>query len=564
MEAILVVLAVLLFALWVGDDVYRRLIVPAAPLNFDEAAHSLPGFYILRDVRNLDLRALWGDTHIQTLWPPGFSYLQAPFLAILGRSDEAARLFAYIMLVLTVLMAYPIAREIRPDLAPLATWISALFTFSAPGWLFVSSWAMQETPVAFVLFGVFWLYLRAHNTGRLGWYVATSVGFFFLFLTKYNYAAFAVAAVGLVDGVMRVRNMISFPVGQGDPPLTPPKGRGILFSLLRQLLSPEFVLLYLPFGLGLAFWFLGGTDIVPTAVKWRDFRFFVTNEDSGYTFWSAQNLLFYVRVAAEWLMPHWSVLLLAVGLVALAVLRIRRAGVLLLAVFFGLGFVLATVHQLKAERYITPLFPSLWLLAGLGGAFGMDRLTTALSSQASIVKTVWDFRAVGITLLFIYTLYAQTLPRLQPVWAGESAHGLRAAAVQIVRWQDPARDTLIIGTFGELSPPLFEWRLRPLPAYAGDQPHGEIQYDAPPGEGNDLQRVATWTKQNPGTQITLIQVDVSAALYNTNDMRNKNAGRQTLAAEVEANLVSLGERGYRLADQEMLPGGIKISYYLPN
>ena len=88
-----------LLSIFIGREVFLRLIAPAAPLNFDEAAHSLPGYYVLRDILALDLRALWGDFHIQTLWPPGFSLLQAPFLGILGRSDESARLFAYLMLV---------------------------------------------------------------------------------------------------------------------------------------------------------------------------------------------------------------------------------------------------------------------------------------------------------------------------------------------------------------------------------------------------------------------------------------------------------------------------------
>src|SRR5690348_13424641 len=93
-STILITLFLLMVAVLVGREVYYRLILPAPPLNFDEAAHSLPGYYILRDVLRLDARAFWGDTHIQTLWPPGFSYLQAPVLAVLGLTDDAARLFA--------------------------------------------------------------------------------------------------------------------------------------------------------------------------------------------------------------------------------------------------------------------------------------------------------------------------------------------------------------------------------------------------------------------------------------------------------------------------------------
>jgi len=552
-----IVLAVLLLLSGiVGVFVYSRLIAPAAPLNFDEAAHSLPGFYILRDVRNLDARAFWGDTHIQTLWPPGFSYLQAPFLAVLGRTDASARLFAYLMLVGTLLMGGAIARQIDRDLSPIALLVSGLLTLTAPGWLFVSSWAMQEAPVAFVLFGVFWLYLRARQTQRLRWYVLTSLGLFFLFLTKYNYAAFALAAIGLIDFIGRIRMLTSRnPHGaEALTNLTNSQGRLKPQRPVRAMMKTLLALLalYVPFALGLLGWFFGGTDIVPTEVKWRDFRFFVTNEDSGYPFWSEQNLLFYIRIAANWLMPHWAVLLLSVVLAGIAVWKIRHAGVALLAVFFGLGFVLATIHQLKAERYITPIFPALWLLAGLGGAVLMRQWR---SRAAPLIP--WALVALS-ALVFAFI----TVPRMQPVWFGDDANGLRAAADQIVRWQDPQRHVLIVGTFGELSPPLFEWRLRPLPAYAADAnpPHGEIQYDAPPGDGDDLQRIAAWTQKNAGTQITIIQVDPNAPLFNTNDMRNKNAWRQKLANDFVQNHERLG---YKLVEQQSLSGGLKISYYLP-
>src|SRR5689334_19981251 len=95
---VLVTVCLLIVAAFVGREVYQRLIVTAPPLNFDEAAHSLPGYYIMRDVLRLDARAFWGDTHIQTLWPPGFSYLQAPVLFLLGLTDDAARLFAFVAL----------------------------------------------------------------------------------------------------------------------------------------------------------------------------------------------------------------------------------------------------------------------------------------------------------------------------------------------------------------------------------------------------------------------------------------------------------------------------------
>ncbi|MCS7055172.1 MAG: glycosyltransferase family 39 protein [Thermoflexales bacterium] len=550
-----------LISAFIGREVFLRLIAPAPPLNFDEAAHSLPGYYVLRDILALDLRALWGDFHIQTLWPPGFSLLQAPFLGILGRSDESARLFAYIMLVATVLMACAIAYQICPHRAPLAGLASGLIALSAPGWLFVSSWAMQETPVAFVVFVAFWCFLRAWSTQRITWFFLTGCALYFAFLTKFNYAAFAIAAVGMVDLGERLRRL------RASNAATEAR-LGLLAALKPQA---SMLALYAPLVAGIVFWFFGGTDIVPTEVKWRDFRFFVTNEDSGYPFWSAENLLFYVRTAFDWLMP--SPLLTGASLLgaAWAVARIRHPGVALLAVFFALGFVLATVHQLKADRYITPLFPSLWLLTGLGLAEllrtigGPESATAGRSGASSLAlqSSIPALRAL-ITPATILVLFAVTLwswltwiPRLQPVWAGRLANDLRAASHQIVRWQQANRPVLIIGTFGELSPPLFEWRLRPLPAFA-NTPH-PIQYDAPPVEGpNDIARVQRWLDENPGAQVTLIRVDEWSPLYQTDDMRNKNAWRQRIVR-------AFGEvRGYRLVDEVKYPGsGLTISYYLP-
>lgn len=541
-------------AIVIGREVFLRLIAPAPPLNFDEAAHSLPGYYILRDILALDLRALWGDFHIQTLWPPGFSLLQAPFLGILGRSDESARLFAYIMLVTTALVACALAYQIAPALAPLAGLAGGLIALSAPGWLFVGSWAMQETPVAFVVFVAFWCFLRALKTQRTIWFFLTGCALYFAFLTKFNYAAFAIAAVGSVDLGERLRQL------RRDNSQSP----------IAYLQSQRSILaLYAPLAAGILFWFFGGTDIVPTEVKWRDFRFFVTNEDSGYPFWSAENLLFYARTAFNWLMPSpWLAVASLLG-AAWAVARIRHPGVTLLAIYFALGFALATVHQLKADRYITPLFPSLWLLTGLGFAALVQEIGGRLEaaprgnhSSSPIPRSpLPNLQSLIPTLaLFAITSWSWLtwLPRLQPVWAGHLADDLRAASHQIVHWQQANRPVLIIGTFGELSPPLFEWRLRPLPAFA-NTPY-PIQYDAPPVEGpNDIARVQRWLDENPGAQVTLIRVEEWSPLYQTDDMRNKNEWRQRIVRAFSK------VRGYRLVDEVVYPNsGLMIQYYLPS
>ena len=329
--------------------------------------------------------------------------------------------------------------------------------------------------------------------------------------------------------------------------------------------------LYLPLVAGVLFWFFAGTDIVPTEVKWRDFRFFVSNEDSGYALWSQENLLFYVRAMFNWLMPSPLLAVLSLLVAAWAVARVRHAGVTLLAIFFALGFVLATLHQLKAERYITPIFPSLWLLTGLGAAdlvreirdwrLAIDRRRSPISNLPSPISSISKFitpLALGLIAIITVVVWLTTLPAQQPVWAGHLADDLRNASYRIAGWQTADRPVLIIGTFGELSPPLFEWRLRPQPAFANTPL--PIQYDAPPADGEtDIERVRNWLEDNPGAQVSLIRVDESSPLYQTNDMKNKNAWRQDIVRQFDQI------DGYKLVDQvDYSNSGLKVSYWLPD
>jgi hypothetical protein len=264
----------------------------------------------------------------------------------------------------------------------------------------------------------------------------------------------------------------------------------------------------------------------------------------------------------DWLMPSPPLAIASLLGAAWAVARIRHPGVTVLAIFFTLGFALATMHQLKADRYITPIFPSLWLLTGLGFADLVQWLTHRVGQQVTddrrqIVRRLSS--VVTIAALFAVTAWSWLtwMPRQQPVWAGHLADHTRAASHQIVQWQQAGRPVLIIGTFGELSPPLFEWRLRPLPQFA-DTPL-PIQYDAPPAEGeNDIARVQRWLEENPGAQVTLIRVDEGSPLYQARDMQTKNLWRQAIVRDFDQ------VAGYRLADEVDYPqSGLQISYYLP-
>jgi 4-amino-4-deoxy-L-arabinose transferase-like glycosyltransferase len=254
-------------------------------------------------------------------------------------------------------------------------------------------------------------------------------------------------------------------------------------------------------------------------------------------------------------MPHPALAALALVLAIWAVARIRHPGITLLALFFCIGFVLASVHPLKSDRYVAPVFPALWVLSGLGAVDLLAFITGKWFRARRGATVVGQGVLLAISLLIASASWLTWFPRQQPIWAGETADGLRAASNQIVDWQQPERPVLIIGTFGEISPPLFEWRLRSQSSFA----NGNIQYDAPPGDGSQIERVQHWLQANPGTQVTLIHLDKTSGLYNTADMQNKNDWRQTLVDQ-------FGQvRGYRLVQTVSYPGaGLAISYYLPD
>jgi hypothetical protein len=351
---------------------------------------------------------------------------------------------------------------------------------------------------------------------------------FVLFLTKYNYAAFALAAIGLVDFLIKLQNAKRSAEGNSSD---------VKITFLNSFA------IYFPVLLGVVFWFFTGTDIASTETKWRDFRFFVTNEDSGYVFWSAQNLLFYVRVMLDWLMLHPIVPIAVLLSAGFAVVRVKHVGVLLLLIFFVIGFVLATVHPLKAPRYITPIFPSLWLLSGMGVAYMVKRFASVVARQSIF----------AVSFLVAAGLWLGVSPNLKPWFAGGIASDLRAATKQIVNWQQPDKPLIIIGTFGEMSPPLIEWRLRPT------QNFDIIQYDAPPVEGeNDIARVQKWLNKNPGAQVTTIRVGKDSQLYLASDMQNKNLWKQNIVERFDEI------KGLRLVERiEYSDSKLSISYYLP-
>jgi hypothetical protein len=318
--------------------------------GWDETMHvALPAWRMLSAFQGADLARFFEALHACERYPFAYPLLVAFEQGLFGVSEHGARVLGTLVWCATLLVVFAGARRAAPDRGQ-AAWFTLLLAATCPLALSFAGTTMLEVPAAFstALALATWLRRRdeplesekrPRRDRSAGWWLAVAL------FTKFNYGLLLWAALALDE---LVELFLARRRG---------KARRALASTAALAFWPIAALLWwfvLPLPQGLA---------AAAAHRAALFDWLLGNQDQVPTSWSIKLLN-----AATFFAPNpRTFLVLVAG--ALASLRLVgqpaiRALWLALAVL-GAG-VLA--HRFHLPRFLIPLGPALWILAGVGWA----------------------------------------------------------------------------------------------------------------------------------------------------------------------------------------------------
>ncbi len=510
-------LLVALFALGLAAATVRnaaviyRLVDEARRLpQWDMAHRGVEGIRLAEALRHGDVVELVARLNAMSVWPPAFPLLEAPVFLAFGYDYRTARLLVLALYLLSVPAIYLAGHYLDLRTGPAIGLLAAGLLSASPFFHLFAGLVMSEVPGVLLLVLSLAAYFRALESEaagpwRLTWGLAT-----LLFFCKYNYGLMwlvpllvneAWLAYGSPWGALRrlyqwaagidyrrgwplfvlvylvvVSAIVAaggfrFELGGARLRLVSmgsPLYHLFLLWALRVLVRPrtswrrfrgwlaerrprhrELVLwMALPVGV----WML----IPPHA---REFFHFVWNRSSGIPFWSLESFLYYPRLlVGEYAPAAWigaAVIVLGVLPCLLLARLVPRHRVLALAILFGAAA--AFFHPYKLPRFVFTLAPLLWLSAALVVSVAVEASVArfagapraraaALALAGALVAIVASGELQRHVLLRSFAL--RTVPRaVEPVLDAVS------------RAVEDDEDTVLMGTWNQLSPWLVEWDL---------------------------------------------------------------------------------------------------------
>jgi hypothetical protein len=122
----------LAFALTVGWCIHHFLIRPSGVFHWDEAAHSLKGLLIARDLGSGDWLGFLYDTYRQVYWPPLDSWFLGLAFLIREPTTIIARNVSLIFFLLSALMIYCAALQFRQRYREVGAAIATTLFLTSP------------------------------------------------------------------------------------------------------------------------------------------------------------------------------------------------------------------------------------------------------------------------------------------------------------------------------------------------------------------------------------------------------------------------------------------------
>jgi 4-amino-4-deoxy-L-arabinose transferase-like glycosyltransferase len=414
-KALTAVIAASLVAGWL---VFTHMVRLDPQPTWDEAAHALQGALVTHDLRAHDLMSLLFDSYRQVWWPPMHSWLLSGAFLIAGSSMETARAVSVLAFVLLVPTLFLVARTVAPRQGVLAGSVSAALALTSPGLIALAAQSMLELPglLALSLTTLVYCWLERHPDAR------PRTHMFLGACTTLTYLVKSSCGVLLIISIVLTKL-----IAAGFRP--------------RRLLTKQNLYAVLPLAVFSAIWFAYLPKVVST---W----YALINEASGVEARGLLGLLFYPRAIVHLSGSWWMSVLLWGGLV-MAWKNRRQPGIGFLAVLALAQFVIGEFHHTKADRHMLPMFPSMFVLAGVA--------TTILWSW--LRPGGWGRRAPAIGLLAcVAVLHAATLGRRE--WSPDEARDATEVLHYISALTREHAPALVIGTRGASPvPPVIDWHL---------------------------------------------------------------------------------------------------------
>jgi 4-amino-4-deoxy-L-arabinose transferase-like glycosyltransferase len=402
-----------------GYLIYTHLIVPGGPLSWDEASHALYGLTITYDLQQGDWLAFIYDTYRQVYWPFLHSWLAGIGFLIAGPSTITARtvsLFTFITLALTLYLA---ARQMRQQERELAGIIAATILLTSPPLVSFAAKSMLEVPGLLALTVTFLIYFNftggeasPHKCFLLG--LAITLTYF----VRSNYGILVFIAIvisQLIDTRFHVRPLLT---------------RCNFYTALPMVVI-------------FPIWFAYPPKLIATWRSLVNYPYGVT-EPFGIAGWLFYPRAFFHLAGSVWLFA----LLLASLLAAFKFRQDKNVRFLLALVVTQL--VIGQLHHTKVDRYIFPILPALFLLAGYVLAEWWSH-----SRQPEKILQFWLPRLLtGALCLNAVNLFSVSL-HPPPADHSEGVSELIAATVR------ETGTTFILGTMDvrRPTPPRLDWEL---------------------------------------------------------------------------------------------------------
>jgi 4-amino-4-deoxy-L-arabinose transferase-like glycosyltransferase len=409
------------------------------PLGWDEATHALKGLLLAHDLRQGDLLSLLYNSYRQVLYPPIHAWLLALAYLVAGPSPTVAVWVSLLLFGLGAGLLYWAGGLLVADRPNWVGAIAALLWITSPPLQRYAVQSMQEIPglvALLVALGTMLWTLRRDAAGRAGrgTWLCLGLAVALVYFTRTPYGIILGLAVG-----------ITLLARAGWNPL--------------KLWRAEIGWFLLPLVLLLAIWFAYWPKFGAT------FQWLVNFPDGVDDPYSVEGWLYYplavVRNSGSpWLFALYAGTLLWALLWSVVRQRSLTLGFLiaLIAIQFGLGL----FHQNKQARYLFPMLPALFLLAG----YAVDRAGRWAAARSGWARALW----AGFVLLGL--LHSLWLVRAALVPGPGPRPDLLTPYV--VAQVDQGPSTLVIGSMAMDYPgaPLLDWRLGAeagvlLPSHAG-------------------------------------------------------------------------------------------------